>query len=78
MLDSDLCFVGFILFLVIAAMLFPGGPGTPRRLRVGTWPRSAITKLYFLTMQAQARVYLCKRGPVWLRWPTWYVVVAAL
>ena len=34
MLDSDLYFVGFVLFLVLAALLFPGGPGTPRRLRV--------------------------------------------
>jgi len=34
MLDSDLCFVGFVVFLVIAALLFPGGPGAPRRLRV--------------------------------------------
>src|SRR5882672_111731 len=36
MLDSDLCFAGFVLFLLIAALLFPGGPGTPRRLRVQT------------------------------------------
>jgi hypothetical protein len=34
MIDSDLCFVGFVMLLVISAMLFPGGPGTPRRLRV--------------------------------------------
>jgi hypothetical protein len=31
--DSDLALVAFVLFLVIAAMLFPGGPGTPRRMR---------------------------------------------
>jgi hypothetical protein len=34
MLDSDLFFIGFVLILLIAALLFPGGPGTPRRLRL--------------------------------------------
>jgi len=32
--DPDIALVGFILFLAIAALLFPGGPGTPRRLPV--------------------------------------------
>jgi len=36
MFDSDLALLAFILFLVIAALLFPGGPGTPRRIRVET------------------------------------------
>jgi hypothetical protein len=34
MLDSDLFFIGFVLILLAAALLFPGGPGTPRRLRL--------------------------------------------
>ena len=34
MVDSDLAFVAFVLFVLIAALLFPGGPGTPRRMRV--------------------------------------------
>lgn len=33
MVDPDLALVAFVLFLVIAALLFPGGPGTPRRMR---------------------------------------------
>jgi hypothetical protein len=34
MFDPDVALVAFVLFIVIAALLFPGGPGTPRRLRV--------------------------------------------
>jgi hypothetical protein len=34
MVDSDLAFVALVLFVLIAALLFPGGPGTPRRMRV--------------------------------------------
>jgi hypothetical protein len=34
MADPDLALVAFVLFLLIAALLFPGGPGTPRRMRV--------------------------------------------
>jgi hypothetical protein len=34
MVDPDLALVAFVLFLVIAALMFPGGPGTPRRMRV--------------------------------------------
>lgn len=32
--DPDLAIVALLLFVVIAALLFPGGPGTPRRMRV--------------------------------------------
>jgi hypothetical protein len=35
MFNPDLAFVALVLLLTIAALLFPGGPGTPRRLRVG-------------------------------------------
>jgi hypothetical protein len=34
MADSDLALVAFVLFVLIAAVLFPGGPGTPRRMSV--------------------------------------------
>jgi hypothetical protein len=34
MVDSDLALVALVLFVLIAALLFPGGPGTPRRMRV--------------------------------------------
>jgi len=34
MADPDLAFVALILFVLIAVLLFPGGPGTPRRMRV--------------------------------------------
>jgi hypothetical protein len=34
MADPDLAIVALVLFVVIAALLFPGGPGTPRRTRV--------------------------------------------
>jgi hypothetical protein len=34
MADPDLAFVALVLFVLIAALLFPGGPGTPRRMRV--------------------------------------------
>lgn len=33
MADPDLAIVALVLFVVIAALLFPGGPGTPRRMR---------------------------------------------
>jgi len=77
MLDSDLCFAGFVLCLVIAALLFPGG----RKLRDvfgRELDRSAITKLRSSMCAPGSRVYLCKRGPVWRRWPTRYLVVATL
>jgi len=35
MFDSDLGLVMFALSVVIALLLFPGGPGTPLRMRVG-------------------------------------------
>jgi len=34
MVDPDLAFLAFVLLLLIAVLLFPGGPGTPRRVRV--------------------------------------------
>lgn len=34
MFNADLAFVAFVLLLTVAALLFPGGPGTPRRIRV--------------------------------------------
>jgi len=34
MFDLDLPFVALVVLISIAALLFPGGPGTPRRLRV--------------------------------------------
>lgn len=34
MVDPDLAFFTLVLFVLIAALLFPGGPGTPRRMRV--------------------------------------------
>jgi len=34
MFDPDLALVALLLFIVLAALLFPGGPGTPRRVRV--------------------------------------------
>ena len=33
MADPDLAIVALLLFVVIAALLFPGGPGTPRHMR---------------------------------------------
>jgi hypothetical protein len=36
MFDPDIALLAFILFIAIAALLFPGGPGTPRRIRVET------------------------------------------
>jgi hypothetical protein len=33
MFDPDLALVALLLFIVLAALLFPGGPGTPRRVR---------------------------------------------
>lgn len=33
MFDPDLAFVALVLFIAVAALLFPGGPGTPRRIR---------------------------------------------
>ena len=32
--DSDLAVVGLLLLLVLTAFLFPGGPGTPLKMRV--------------------------------------------
>jgi len=34
MFDSDVGLILFVLFVLIALLLFPGGPGTPRRMRV--------------------------------------------
>lgn len=34
MFDPDIGIIGLLLFLVLAALLFPGGPGTPRRVPV--------------------------------------------
>jgi hypothetical protein len=31
MLDPDLVLIALLLFLVLAALTFPGGPGTPLR-----------------------------------------------
>jgi hypothetical protein len=34
MFDPDIAIIALLLFLVLAALLFPGGPGTPRRVPV--------------------------------------------
>jgi len=34
MFEPDLAFVGLVLLIWVAALLVPGGPGTPRRFRV--------------------------------------------
>lgn len=34
MFDPDLMTLALLLFVVLAALLFPGGPGTPRKIRV--------------------------------------------
>ena len=51
MADPDLAFAAFVLFVLIATLLFSGGPGTPRRMRSchssATPPRSK-TDLYRL------------------------------
>jgi hypothetical protein len=34
MVDPDLALIALVLFVLIAALLFPGGPGSPRHMRV--------------------------------------------
>lgn len=34
MFDPDVALLALLLFIVVAALLFPGGPGTPRRIPV--------------------------------------------
>jgi hypothetical protein len=34
MFDPDMTFVALVLLIAIVALLFPGGPGTPRRIPV--------------------------------------------
>lgn len=34
MFDPDVALLVLVLFIVVAALLFPGGPGTPRRIPV--------------------------------------------
>ena len=31
---EDVALLALLLFIVVAALLFPGGPGTPRRIKV--------------------------------------------
>jgi hypothetical protein len=35
MIDPDVCLLALLLFVVLTAFLFPGGPGTPLRQKVG-------------------------------------------
>jgi hypothetical protein len=34
MFDPDMTFAAMVLLIAIAVLLFPGGPGTPRRIPV--------------------------------------------
>lgn len=33
MFDPDLMTLALLLFVVLAALMFPGGPGTPRKIK---------------------------------------------
>ena len=33
LIDQDIAIIAILLFAVLYVLLFPGGPGTPRRLR---------------------------------------------
>lgn len=42
MIDQDTAIIALLLFVVLYVLLFPGGPGTPRRLK-NPWTLARVT-----------------------------------